>query len=88
MKKLVIFESTLILFFVLAWNISKADPKLDKDFCKWIKADIKVQSEVYALNFESYLKSIGDDAKYLDEIIQRDTDRIYKLSTIWKNLCD
>jgi len=88
MKKLIIFESILILFFVLAWNVSKADPKLDKDFCKWIEADIKVQSELYAFNFESYLKSIGDDSKYLDEIIQRVTDRIYKLSTIWKNLCD
>lgn len=88
MKKLIIFESILIIFFVLAWNISKADPKLDKDFCKWIEADIKVQSEVYAFNFESYLKSKTEDAKYLDEIIQRDTDRIYKLSTIWKNFCD
>ena len=29
MKKLIIFESILILFFVLAWNVSKAEEKID-----------------------------------------------------------
>lgn len=29
MKKLIIFESILILFFVLSWNISKAEKKID-----------------------------------------------------------
>lgn len=27
MKKLILFEAILILFFVLAWNVSKADEK-------------------------------------------------------------
>ena len=29
MKKLILFESILILFFVLAWNVGKAEEKLD-----------------------------------------------------------
>lgn len=31
MKKLIIFESILIIFFLLAWNVSKADEKKLKD---------------------------------------------------------
>lgn len=29
MKKLILFESILILFFVLAWNVSKAEDQID-----------------------------------------------------------
>ena len=44
MKKLILFESILILFFVLAWNVSKAEEK------KSILELLEEQNEIELIN--------------------------------------
>ena len=76
MKKLVIFETILIIFFVLSWNVSKADES--KTLCK----DIKEQTEYIIFYFNELSKERLNDFsekpnnykkfKYYDEVIAFD----------------
>ena len=80
MKKLIIFESILIIFFVLAWNLSKADEF--KTFCK----DIKEQTEYISWYFNELSNERLNDFlekpnnykkfKYYDEVIAFDDSEI------------
>ena len=80
MKKLILFESLLILFFVLAWSVSKADEF--KTLCK----DIKEQTEYISWYFNELSKERFNDFsensnnykkfKYYDEVIAFDDSEI------------
>lgn len=85
MKKIIIFESILILFFVLAWNVSKADEK--SDYCNIIDKQIEKRiSSVIMLDeiFADKDSNKKEIMKYMDE----DNQKIYMLSTIKENICD
>jgi hypothetical protein len=87
MKKLIIFETILILFFVSAWNVSKADldDSITKEYC------ISLENEMYELM--NYLKLDykglnSEKPEQLYNMMIEDEDRLYKLSVTYENLCD
>ena len=87
MKKLLIFESILIIFFVLAWNVSKADldDSRTKEYC------ISLEEEIYELMKYLKLDYEGLNSKKPEQLFNmmiKDEDRLYKLSVTYENLCD
>ena len=87
MKKLLIFESILITFFVLAWNVSKADldDSRTKEYC------ISLEDEMYELMKYLKLDYEGLNSKKPEQLFNmmiKDEDRLYKLSVTYENLCD
>jgi len=83
MKKLIIFESILILFFVLAWNVSKADSK-PEGYCELTRWLINN----HAMSLEDYYEGLWN-AQIVDfEDMRKKEDRLLKLSTLYKNICD
>ena len=87
MKKLLIFESILIIFFVLAWNVSKADlNKLTlKGYCESLESEI---NELMGFLKNDYNGASHDKPKGMYNIMIKDEDRLYKLSVTYENLCD
>ena len=87
MKKLIIFESILILFFVLAWNVSKADldDSRTKEYCISLKEEIYELMKYLKLDYKG-LNSEKPEQLY--NMMIKDEDRLYKLSVTYKNLCN
>ena len=83
MKKLILFEILLILFFVLAWNVSKADNK-PEGYCELTRWLINN----HAMSLEDYYEGLWN-AQIVDyEDMRKKEDRLLKLSTLYKNICD
>ena len=87
MKKLLIFESILIIFFVLAWNVSKADfnELTLKEYCESLESEI---NELMGFLKNDYNGTSHDKPKGMYNIMIKDEDRLYKLSVTYENLCD
>ena len=87
MKKLILFESILILFFVLAWNVSKADLNelTLKKYCKSLESEI---NELMRYLEGDYEGQTDDAVEGMYNLMIRDEDRLYKLSVTYENLCD
>ena len=76
MKKLIIFESILILFFVLAWNVSKADFNEYKIYLN--KLDTPVEKVVTCFRMYDILSSSVELATY-DLILKNQLDEAQNL---------
>ena len=87
MKKLLIFESILIIFFVLAWNVSKADLNelTLKGYCESLESEI---NELMGFLKTDYNGTTHNMPKSSYNIMIKDEDRLYKLSVTYENLCD
>ena len=95
MKKLIIFESILIIFFVLAWNVSNADEFLDAldraIFCESIEKSIETKIRSYNIIWEEYPNVVAEGDKEIimnfNRSLDRDIDELYKYTTIYDSLC-
>tara|TARA_B100001109_G_C18414053_1_gene267740 strand:+ start:199 stop:498 length:300 start_codon:yes stop_codon:yes gene_type:complete len=58
MKKLILFETILILFFVLAWSVSKA--REDSRFCSNLKTELNSHIIEYNTQLDSLYKKDKD----------------------------
>ena len=102
MKKLIIFESILIIFFILAWNVSKADEKFKTEdldtLCEslvdtTIASIITKSADIYdEMKSIQKLSTSEKQKKLLDilelgEVSDKLTDQLYKYSVIYQNIC-
>ena len=102
MKKLIIFESILIIFLVLSWNVSKADEEYRREHLSTLCArlvDTTIASNITkSANIYDELKRIQNlspsekqeklsDIVTLGELSDKLTDQLYKYSIIYQNIC-
>ena len=74
-------------FFLLAWNVSKADldDSRTKEYCISLKEEIYELMKYLKLDYKG-LNS--EKPKQLYNMMIKDEDRLYKLSVTYKNLCN
>lgn len=103
MKKLIIFESILIIFFVLAWSFSRSEETpvtVTNEYCDYVLEELELTKTELEQNYYLQKWALRDldifssnmygetvNAKRFNEKMRDYEKRVFELSMTFKNEC-